>query len=1088
MRRSTDIVGYDVAQFIPQLVPARPTLDALADRVADTFVDASPELIEAQRSGGRPLTVEVTVSRASHGPSMCFVLCMRDVTERLQDEQALRESEARYRALVENAPEAIVVLDVDRNVFVDANDNAVKLFKLPREELLGKGPEALAPEFQSDGLPSAGLHRSYVDRALRGARPVFEWLHRDGQGKDLPCEVRFIRLPSSKQRLIRASILDNAARRQADTLAYGERRVLELVAANAPLEKTLLAVVRLIEQLHPGVSAAIMLLDAAAGELSLAAANGLSARVTELLTKLPVGLRSGSCGVAASMGRQVVVRDIASDPLWAELASVAVANGVRACCSTPIVTAGDRVHGTLALYFDAVRGPNTEELDLVTRLTQLAGIAIRRKQDETALRDSEARFRALFDNVVDGVYQAAPSGELLSANPALVQMLGLEDGAAIGRCNLAEFFVDPKERARLVSELESYGRVRHFEYQLRARSGRVIVVIENSRLVTASDGRPLYFEGTITDITQRKAAERALFNEKERAQVTLQSIGDAVVTTDARGNIEYLNPVAEQLTGWEARQAQGLPIESIISLNDETTGEAVANPVSRCLQEGRVVTLADNVVLVARDGSSIAIQDSAAPIQDRNGQVVGAVMVFHDVRQERQLHRRLAYLASHDALTGFINRRELEERLSTVLAAVKAEPGKTAALLYMDLDQFKVVNDTCGHSAGDLLLRQLADVLRARVPKTGALARLGGDEFAVLLPDHTLATAAAIAESLREAIAAFRFSWRDNALQVGVSIGIVPVEAASETVGDAHERGGRCVLRRQGSRPQPHPRLRGRRRGRAPSRDAVGGPHQQGARRGAFRAVLPADRADRTAAEGHWPHYELLLRMRDERGEIVAPTAFIPAAERYNLMPGLDRWVISHTLGDARVPRCSRDDAVYARDQPVRHLVERRTLPRFRARRAHGRRRRARGDLLRDHGDGGDRESGSRDLVHARVEGARLPLLARRLRHGTVVADVSEEPARRLREDRRSVRPQRAARRRRRVRRRVHRAHGAGVQDPRDRGARREPRRHEAARRARRVVRAGLFHRRPAVGRGAARTLLERPQDPRLAARRAAAA
>ncbi len=212
----------------------------------------------------------------------------------------------------------------------------------------------------------------------------------------MPCEVRFIRLPSSKQRLIRASILDNAARRQADTLAYGERRVLELVAANAPLEKTLLAVVRLIEQLHPGVSAAITLLDADAGELSLAAANGLSARVTELLAKLPVGLRSGSCGVAASLGRQVVVRDVASDPLWAELASVAVANGVRACCSTPIITAGDRVHGTLALYFDTVRGPNTEELDLVTRLTQLAGIAIRRKQDETRA----ARQRGAFPGAV----------------------------------------------------------------------------------------------------------------------------------------------------------------------------------------------------------------------------------------------------------------------------------------------------------------------------------------------------------------------------------------------------------------------------------------------------------------------------------------------------------------------------------------------------------------------------------------------------------------------------------------------------------------------------------------------------------------
>ncbi len=892
----SEIVGADIARFVPKLVPARSILDALADRVADTFVDASPEVIEVQRSDGRTLTVEVTVSRAHHAARTCFILCMRDVTERLQDELALRESEARYRALVENAPEAIVVLDVDRSVFVEANDNAVKLFKLPREDLLRLSPNALYPEFQSDGLPSTPLYRSYIERALRGGRPVFEWMHRDGQGKDMPCEVRFIRLPSSKQRLIRASILDNVARRQADTLAYGERRVLELVAANAPLEKTLLTVVRLIEQLHPGVGAAIMLLDLADAELRLIACQGLAPAVTGALEKLPVGLRSGSCGVAASLGRQVVVKDIANDALWADLAQVVVANGVRACCSTPIVTLGERVHGTLALYFGEARGPNTEELDLVTRLTQLAGIAIRRKQDEAALRESEARFRSLFDNVVDGVYQAAPNGELKSANPALVQMLGLDENAAREPCNLAEFFADPKDRMRLVNELQSYGRVRNFEYQLRARSGRVIVVIENSRVVTGSDGRPLYFEGTITDITQRKVAERALFNEKERAQVTLQSIGDAVVTADARGNIEYLNPVAEQLTGWEAREAQGLPIESVIALRDETTGEGVVNPVTRCLQEGRIVTLADNVVLVARDGSTIAIQDSAAPIQDRNGQVLGAVMVFHDVRQERQLHRRLSYLASHDALTGFINRRELEERLSTLLAAVKAEPSKPAALLYLDLDQFKVVNDTCGHSAGDLLLRQLADVLRERVPKKGALARLGGDEFAVLLPDHPLASAAEVAETLREAIAAFRFSWRDSALQVGVSIGIVPVEGVSESVAALMSAADvACYVAKDLGRNRIHVYEEGDAAERHLEMQWVARINralEEERFELYYQPIVPTH----SALDGHWPHYELLLRMRDEQGQLVAPTAFIPAAERYNLMPSLDRWVVSHTL------------------------------------------------------------------------------------------------------------------------------------------------------------------------------------------------
>jgi diguanylate cyclase (GGDEF)-like protein len=270
-------------------------------------------------------------------------------------------------------------------------------------------------------------------------------------------------------------------------------------------------------------------------------------------------------------------------------------------------------------------------------------------------------------------------------------------------------------------------------------------------------------------------------------------------------------------------------------------------------------------------------------------------MVFHDVRQERQLHRRLAYLASHDALTGFINRRELEERLSTVLAAVKAEPGRPAALLYMDLDQFKVVNDTCGHSAGDLLLRQLADVLRARVPKTGALARLGGDEFAVLLAGYTLSAATEIAESLREAIAAFRFSWRDSSMQVGVSIGIVPVEADSENVATLMSAADvACYVAKDSGRNRIHVYEEG---------DAAER-HQEMLWVARINRALEEERFElyyqpivpTGAAEGHWPHYELLLRMRDERGQIVPPTAFIPAAERYNLMPSLDRWVISHTL------------------------------------------------------------------------------------------------------------------------------------------------------------------------------------------------
>ena len=614
-----------------------------------------------------------------------------------------------------------------------------------------------------------------------------------------------------------------------------------------------------------------------------------------MLADLPLGIEAGAPGAAASLGRQTIARDLGEDSLWLEMRDVPLQNGLRACCSTPVVTSDDRIHGTLDLYFDTARGPKTEELDLATRLTQLLGIAIRRKLDESALRDSEARFRALFDNVVDGVYQVTPAGEIVSMNPALVRMLGYEDAKELGRQNVADLFVEPKERERLVGELKTYGRVRNFEYRLRRRDGREIVAVENSRVVRDAQGRELYYEGTVTDITQRKAAERALFNEKERAEVTLQSIGDAVVTTDECGNIDYLNPVAEQLTGWERRDAQGLPIGEIVRLSDESTGAEVENPVLRCLAEGRVVQLADNVVLTSRDGAAVAIQDSAAPIQDRNGVVVGAVMVFHDVSRERQLHRKLAYFASHDSLTGFINRREFEERLSAALRAVQKDPARTSAVLYMDLDQFKVINDTCGHAAGDLLLRQLAELLRARVPKNGVLARLGGDEFAVLLVDCSLADAGDIAESVRAATAAFRFMWQNSSLQVGVSIGIVAVEAASDSVGSVMSSADvACYVAKDLGRNRIHV---------YEERDAAER-HQEMQWVARINRALEEERFELffqpivpiTPDLDAWPHYELLLRLRDERGEIVMPSAFIPAAERYNLMPMLDRWVVSKTL------------------------------------------------------------------------------------------------------------------------------------------------------------------------------------------------
>ena len=270
---------------------------------------------------------------------------------------------------------------------------------------------------------------------------------------------------------------------------------------------------------------------------------------------------------------------------------------------------------------------------------------------------------------------------------------------------------------------------------------------ELEEALSASEKR---FVGSLSDIQKRKQAEALLFEEKERAQVTLASIADAVVTVDTAGRIEFMNPVAERLTGWALPEARQRPVAEVFAVVDEVTGAPIPDPVTRALADGSVVEAEGNVVLLCRGAESIAIDYSAAPIRDRVARTVGAVLVVQDMSRERQYAARLSNLASHDALTGLLNRREFEQRVRGIVEHRESEEGQHA-VLYLDLDQFKVVNDTSGHAAGDELLRQVGALLRPRLREGDVLARLGGDEFGVLLPHCPPAPALRLAEARRTA-------------------------------------------------------------------------------------------------------------------------------------------------------------------------------------------------------------------------------------------------------------------------------------------------------------------------------------------------
>ena len=692
---------------------------------------------------------------------------------------------------------------------------------------------------------------------------------------------------------------------------FAQNKILEMIASSTPQDRTLRAICRSVEKISDDFRVAVMELGPRGKTLSVAQAPSLPEPFKLLLNFVDVGEDSLTCGAAVHCSEDRFAASVAKDKAWKAYKKQAASHDIAAAWSFLVHGAAGRVIGTLDVYVNEARDPSTDELDKISRMARLAGIAIKRQLDEDRLRSSEMRYRGLFENVVDGVYIASREGDLIAANPALVDLLGFDSADELkGAGKTTMLYVNPIDRERVFARLEAEGVVKNFEYRLRRKDGREIVVLENSRAVYDDDGNIVAHEGTITDITERKRAETRVFEEKERAQVTLQSIGDGVITTDADGNIDYINPVAQDLTGWEMRNAHGTLISEIMTIINQHTRATVDNPVMRCLKEGRVITLEENSILIAKNGEEVPIQDSAAPIRDRIGNIIGSVMVFHDVSKETRLFRQLSYQASHDALTDLINRREFENRLIAALDGIRGKPDKTHALLYLDLDQFKVINDTFGHSAGDALLRKLSKIVHANIRSTDVLARLGGDEFGILLERCNEERAIEVAEAIRGAVEGYRFEWQDSFTTVRCSIGVVMVTSENADVaGLMSSADVACYSAKDMGRNKVHlykdvdASLR----------------HEEMKWVSRISSAVEEDRLElyfqpiigigkeNGGARGH---YELLLRMRDENGEIVNPDQFIPAAERYNLMSTLDRWVIREALSNL-ADRDGEDEARY---------------------------------------------------------------------------------------------------------------------------------------------------------------------------------
>jgi diguanylate cyclase (GGDEF)-like protein/PAS domain S-box-containing protein len=473
------------------------------------------------------------------------------------------------------------------------------------------------------------------------------------------------------------------------------------------------------------------------------------------------------------------------------------------------------------------------------------------------------------------------------------------------------------------------------DYRIIKPDGEVRWVYDYSIPVRDEGGSITHYAGYLMDITERKQAEYELEQEKERAQITLRSIGDAVITTDVNGQVEFLNPVAEKLTGWESAIARGLSLSRILGHFDAASREGIEKPVARSLQTGTPARSVRDWVLRRNDGSSISIQYSISPLLSRDGEALGVVLVLHDVTENRSMARQLSYQASHDALTGLINRREFEARLQSALESARSENARHV-LCYLDMDQFKIVNDTCSHSAGDKLLMEVAAILQNSLRETDVLARIGGDEFGMLLRNCLLEDALVITENMLALIRTINNESLGLTFEVSASIGIAVLDPAAESITVVMRRADlACYAAKDHGRNRIH--------------IYQDGDQELARRHGEMKWVsrlTEAIKAERLVlycqdivpimpCSGKRRHLEVLVRMLDESGELVTPNRFLPAAERYNLVTALDRWVIARSFawyaasGQSQVVSINlsgnslTDDSIlgYVKDQLAGHAV-----------------------------------------------------------------------------------------------------------------------------------------------------------------------
>lgn len=657
-----------------------------------------------------------------------------------------------------------------------------------------------------------------------------------------------------------------------------------------------------IRQLVPCARASVGLLDVNITQLHVLATDGVSCEGAH--TGQTIHLTTAMTGILKNNDENIhLTPDIQRYAADSDLVERMLKIGLKSHLTALLANQG-RTIGLLNLCSTEFGAFTEEHREIIREVARSLSIGIGQVQlrdtverHAAQLEKSVAEWTCAMDAVDDSIQILDMEGRYLLVNRTFANSVGSTSEALVGR--IATEIIHPnggEETCPVCIALKSR-RNDHITLEPDAPSNRTGRAYEVTlRVILDECGVQT---GTIVvrrDLTRTRKSENEVIRLNEHVRMLLESTGEGIFGVDRDLNCTFINRAAANMLGYAPNDIIGHDIHALIHHSREN---GITLPRDECLIFKTVLAResvwSDNEVLWRKDGTSIPVEYSANPMRQTEPSA-GAVVVFRNIAQTRALTNEMNYLAAHDTLTGLFNRHQFEQRLRTMVDSTRVD-GKHHVLCYMDLDQFKVVNDTCGHVAGDELLRQLAGILHAKIRQNDMLARLGGDEFGLLLDNCPLDRALEVVKDIRETVSKFRFVWEDKSFVIGTSIGVVPITEQTST----HENAMRaadaaCYLAKEHGRNrahvyQPDDAELARRHGEIQWVTRIHRALEEKRFQLNCQRIVPMD-PSRPAAD----RFEVLLRMVDEAGDLVLPGAFLPAAERYDLMPVIDKMVFTSTF------------------------------------------------------------------------------------------------------------------------------------------------------------------------------------------------